>query len=70
MSALGHEDGRPAVWVVKGDALERRPVEVAAYAGEQVVVSAGLEDREQVVTAGVQKLDPGVRVRPWTEPLR
>lgn len=62
----------PAVWVVaeSGDHLALRPVDVAAYAGDQAIIADGLADGERVVTAGVHKLDAGQRVRVWTEPVR
>lgn len=70
LSALTKEGTHPAVWIVKGDRLELRPVEVGAYAENRVVVLAGLDDGEQVVSAGVHKLDAAMKVRPWTEPDR
>jgi hypothetical protein len=40
-----------------------RPVTVASYEARDVVVTDGLNDGDRVVTLGVQKLDPGQRVR-------
>jgi multidrug efflux system membrane fusion protein len=70
MSALTKQGTSPAVWVLKGDTLELRPVEIGAYAEDRVVVVAGLNDSEQVVSAGAHKLDPAMKVRAWTEPDR
>lgn len=72
MTALAQRAGAPAMFVVNpaGDGLALRPVTVAAYEGDQVVVASGLADGERVVSAGVQKLDPGLPVRIWTEPAR
>ena len=71
LAALDHQGGEPAVWVVKGGGtLERRPVAVAAYTADDVLVRDGLRPGEQVVTAGVHQLDEGQRVRIWTEPDR
>jgi len=71
-SALTKQGSEPAVWVLAGagDRLELRPVTVATYLGSQVAVAGGLIDGEQVVTAGVHKLDAGLKVRAWTEPQR
>jgi RND family efflux transporter MFP subunit len=71
-TALASRGAEPAVFVVNaaGDGLELKPVGVAAYAGDQVVLSGGVADGDRVVTSGVQKLDTGQRVRIWTEPVR
>lgn len=72
LTSLTQSGGDPAVWVVApaGDRLELRPVTVARYADSQVIVAAGLAEGEQVVTAGVHKLDAGQKIRVWTEPAR
>jgi RND family efflux transporter MFP subunit len=62
-SALHHQDGRAAVWTVQavGGTPTLVPVQVVRY-GEDEVQVTGLGDGQLVVTAGVQKLDPGMRV--------
>jgi len=64
-SALTEWKGLPAVWIV--DASEKtvslRPVRVARYRPETVIISQGLGEDEIVVTAGVQALRPGQKVR-------
>ena len=65
LSALLDEGPGPNVWVidaVKGTA-EKRPVTVARYGRDDAVISAGLQDGEQIVTLGVQKLQNAERVR-------
>ena len=64
-SALTEADGRPAVWVVdpKSQTVSLRSVDVSRYDPADVVVSQGLETGEIVVTAGVQTLHPGQKVR-------
>jgi RND family efflux transporter MFP subunit len=63
-TALFEKDGKPAVWIVAKDGtVDLRKIEVERYQGEAVIVSAGLEPGEVVVTAGVQKLLPGQKVR-------
>jgi membrane fusion protein, multidrug efflux system len=64
-SALSESDGRPAVWVVepKSQTVSLRNVDVSRYDPADVVVSQGLDAGEIVVTAGVQTLHPGQKVR-------
>jgi len=64
-SALTESDGRPAVWVVdaRNESVSLRNVGVLRYDAADVVISQGLETGEVVVTAGVQTLHPGQKVR-------
>jgi len=64
-SALTRAEARPAVWVVDpgSNAVALRPVEVIRFDAARIVVGQGLEGGEVVVTAGVQALRPGQRVR-------
>lgn len=64
-SALTEANGRPAVWVVDPQSLtvSLRNVDVARYDPASIVLSQGLEPGEVVVTAGVQMLRPGQKVR-------
>ncbi len=66
-SAITQAEGKPALWVVRpaegGQAgtVELLPVKVHGYRNEEVLVS-GLPPGERVVTAGVQKMAPGLKV--------
>jgi RND family efflux transporter MFP subunit len=64
-SALTETNGRAAVWVFdpKSQTVALRNVEVGRYDPSGVVVSQGLEAGDIVVTAGVQVLHPGQKVR-------
>jgi RND family efflux transporter MFP subunit len=64
-SALTEANGNPAVWVVdpQSQTVSLRSVDVSRYDPATVVVSQGLETGEVVVTAGVQVLRPGQKVR-------
>jgi membrane fusion protein, multidrug efflux system len=64
-STLTETEGRPAVWVVdpKTHTVSLRNVQVDRYDPSDVVISRGLERGELVVTAGVQTLRPGQKVR-------
>jgi RND family efflux transporter MFP subunit len=64
-TALFHDNGHPAVWVVKApeNALELRRVEVARYGERTVTVTRGLTDGERVVWQGVHTVSAGEKVR-------
>lgn len=65
LSALFDQGQGPHVFVVDPDTgvLTLKPVGVAGYEANAVVISAGLAEGESVVALGVQKLDPGQKVR-------
>jgi RND family efflux transporter MFP subunit len=64
-SALTSSSGQPAVWIVdpKSMTVVLRPIGVARFNPGSVVVSDGVTPGELVVTAGVQALRPGQKVR-------
>lgn len=64
-SALTRGSQGPAVWVVNGQdsTVALRPVEVARYDAARSIIAGGLQEGEVVVTAGVQTLRPGQKVR-------
>jgi hypothetical protein len=43
--------------------VKLRPVEIARFDQARVIVASGIEPGENVVTAGVQALRPGQKVR-------
>jgi RND family efflux transporter MFP subunit len=63
--ALTEANERPAVWVVdpQSKTVSLRNVDVLRHDPATVVISQGLEIDEIVVTAGVQTLHPGQKVR-------
>jgi len=64
LSAILNRGTGPSVFVVDGSgALVLRPVTIASFTEDAALVSAGVSDGEEVVTLGVQKLEPGTRVR-------
>ena len=65
MSALFEKDGSPAVWVIdqQSSSLTLRPITVARYEANTVVVAGGLAAGDVVVTAGVNTLTAGQKVR-------
>jgi RND family efflux transporter MFP subunit len=64
-SALTQVQGKPAVWIVDpaNQTVSLHNVEVQRFDPGTVVVSGGLEGGEVIVTAGVQALHPGQKVR-------
>jgi RND family efflux transporter MFP subunit len=64
-SALFEQNGKPAVWIVdaKAGAVSLREIAISRYIGDRIVVGGGLNKGDIVVTAGVQKLIPGQKVR-------
>jgi RND family efflux transporter MFP subunit len=64
-SALTRDEGRMAVWVVDPatETVALRPVEVADFTPSAVEVTGGVQEGDIVVTAGVQALRPGQKVR-------
>jgi multidrug efflux pump subunit AcrA (membrane-fusion protein) len=69
LSSLLRQSDRPAVWVVGRGAGRPTltPVEVREYRQDSVVIAGGVKPGDLVVTAGVQKIDPAMAVRPWEE---
>lgn len=69
-SALSRANGVPSVWVVDttSETVSSKPVEVAAFRASEVIVSGGLAPGDVVVTAGIQSLRPGQRVRLLGQP--
>ena len=63
-SALWHDNGGSAVWVLESGSMTLRAqsVQIVAADGNQVVVASGLEPGMQVVVAGVHVLTAGQKV--------
>ena len=64
-SAVIRSDRQAAVWIVdpKNATVSARNVDVRTFDERSVVVAAGLNPGDVVVTAGVQALRPGQKVR-------
>lgn len=62
--ALNESNGAAAVWVVSADGTkaELRPIGIAAYTTDKIVVGSGLADGDRVVTSGGKLLRPGATV--------
>jgi len=64
-TALTRMSGQPSVWVVDPSTslVAIRNVDVVRFDPAQVIISQGLDSGEIIVTAGVQALHPGQKVR-------
>ena len=63
LSALVNNKGASSVWVVDNGAVKLVPVQVAGQVGNDVLVSGAVRAGQTVVTAGVNLLKPGQKVR-------
>jgi len=65
-TALFHQDNSPAVWVIDGKSstLQLRPVKVGRYSDRSTLITAGLNEGDVVVLAGVHTVFAGQAVRP------
>jgi membrane fusion protein (multidrug efflux system) len=67
--AVSELQGLFRVYVVdSSNVVEVRTVELGPETGNDIVVEAGLDAGESVIVEGLQKVRPGVTVRP--EPIR
>jgi multidrug efflux pump subunit AcrA (membrane-fusion protein) len=64
-SALTKFEGKPATWIFDPGTqlVSLRAVEVALYTTDKVVLLSGLNTGDHIVTAGVQWLRQGQKVR-------
>lgn len=62
LSALHQEKGVTSVWIVENGKVRLVPVQVGDIAGNDVVLSGGVQPGQTVVTAGVNLLKAGQRV--------
>ncbi|MCP5002205.1 MAG: efflux RND transporter periplasmic adaptor subunit [Hyphomicrobiales bacterium] len=59
------------VFVIEDGKLSRRIVEVAAFDGEDIIVTGGLDEGDEVMTTHLTQADDGVEVRkPGSRPAR
>ena len=65
LTAVIESDGKPSVWVVNPatNTVALRAVEILRYEPSTVIIANGLRDGEVVVTAGVNVLHPGQKVK-------
>lgn len=63
LTALHSEKSVTSVWVVEGGVVKLVPVVIAGVAGNDIVLGAGVKAGQTVVTAGVNLLKPGQKVK-------
>ncbi len=70
LAAVTQVQGKSAVWLLDTATMTVQPqfVKVAGAEGNQVVIAAGLQTGQTVVTAGVHVLNPGQKVKRYIEP--
>jgi RND family efflux transporter MFP subunit len=65
LTALFNHGQGASVWVVdEHGRLTAHAVTIARYDGRDVLIAGGVSEGDKVVTLGVEKLDPGLVVRP------
>lgn len=63
LTALFHEKGKTAVWVVEKGVVKLMPVQIGGTSGNEIVIAAGVQPGQTVVTAGVNQLKNGQKVK-------
>jgi hypothetical protein len=63
LSALYQDKGASAVWVVENGAVKLTPVQLGGVSGNEVLLAKGVQAGQTVVTAGVNQLKNGQKVR-------
>ncbi len=63
LAAIYQTGDTPGVWVVSDGAVTLRPVKTGAFGDDKIQILEGLQDGDVIVTAGVQKLREGQKVR-------
>jgi multidrug efflux system membrane fusion protein len=63
LSALVQSQGANSVWVVENGAVRRVPVQLGGPLGNDILVTGGVRPGQTVVTAGVNLLKEGQKVR-------
>jgi multidrug efflux system membrane fusion protein len=63
LSALVQNKGASSVWVVEKGAVRLAPVQVGGVSGNDVLLAGGVKPGQTVVTAGVNLLKNGQKVR-------
>ena len=63
LSALVQDKSATAVWVVEKGSVKLVPIQVAGTAGNDILVAGGISPGQTIVTAGVNLLQPGQKVK-------
>jgi len=70
-SALGSEQGNPAVWLYDPNlgTVSKKEIEIERYENERIILRSGIESGNMVVIDGTKFLFEGMSVQPQTESL-
>jgi RND family efflux transporter MFP subunit len=63
LSALYQNKGVTSVWVIENGAVRLVPVQVGGVSGNDVLLAGGVKPGQAIVTAGVNLLKPGQKVK-------
>lgn len=63
LTALFYEKKATSVWIVEQGAVKLVPVTIGGVAGNDIVLASGVKTGQTVVTAGVNLLKPGQKVK-------
>ena len=63
LTSLFNDKGATSVWVVENGGVKLVPVEVAGSSGNEILVAGGIAPGQTIVTAGVNLLKPGQKVK-------
>lgn len=63
LTALHHQKGVTSVWIIENGAVRLVPVTIVGQAGNEVLLGDGVKPGQTVVTAGVNQLRNGQKVR-------
>jgi len=63
LSALYQNKGATSVWVIENGAVRLVPVQVGGVSGNDVLLAGGVKPGQAIVTAGVNLLKPGQKVK-------
>jgi len=69
LTALLQQKSATSVWLVENGAVKPVPVQIAGMAGNDMLVAGGVSPGQTVVTAGVNLLKPGQKVKILGEDL-
>jgi RND family efflux transporter MFP subunit len=70
MGAIAESQGSPIVWRIVADGrVQAVPVEILKYGSKFATVRGSLGQGDQIVSAGVQRIDPQCKVRVWQDNL-
>ncbi len=63
LSSLVQNKGASAVWVIENGAVRLQPVQVGGVSGNEVLLTGGIKAGQTIVTAGVNLLKSGQKVK-------